>query len=126
MKELYMENKILIAFVPVIHKGYLDFFKKYPDQLFILGEELIEDYTPLTRDLRTVSSLEIKTVIESLKIFKSVEVLDKEKITSFLGKGFCFIMPDEDISHSLAEKYFKKENVVFEKVFFEVGEPSSN
>lgn len=116
-----MENKILIAFVPVIHKGYLDLFKKYPNHLFILGEDFSGDYTSLTRDLRTISSEEIKKVVESLNIFEKTDILTKDKIESLLGKNFTFVFPDEDVSRNLVEKYFKNEKVIFEKIFLRWG-----
>ncbi len=73
---------MLIAFVPVLHKGYIDLFKKYPDTLGILGADVIADFTSLTRDCRVVDPEAMKLAIESLGIFSSVRVLSKSDLAS--------------------------------------------
>lgn len=94
---------MLIAFVPVLHKGYLELFKKYPDELGILGLDIIADYTSLTRDLRVIDPHDLKLAIEALGIFKHIRVLSKSDLTNL---GGTIIMPDEDVSRDLAAKYF--------------------
>jgi dCMP deaminase len=116
-----MQNKILIAFVPVIHKGYFDLFKKYPDYLLILGEDIIKAYIPLVRDLRMIGPKDIKKMLEDGQICKKVEILSLDKIKDLVDKNFEFVMVDDDVSHDLAEKYFKNEKVVFESVFLRWG-----
>lgn len=73
---------MLIAFVPVLHKGYIDLFKKYPDTLGILGADVIADFTALTRDCRVVDPEVMKLAIETLGIFSSVRVLSKADFAS--------------------------------------------
>lgn len=97
---------MLIAFVPVLHKGYLELFKQYPDELGILGLDVIADYTSLTRDLRVVDPHELKQAIEGLKIFPRVRVLSKEDLLTIGASTTSIVMPDEDVSRDLATKYF--------------------
>lgn len=73
---------MLIAFVPVLHKGYIDLFKKYPGELGILGTDVIADFTSLTRDCRVVDPEVMKLAIESLGIFSSVRILSKSDLAS--------------------------------------------
>jgi dCMP deaminase len=95
---------MLIAFVPVLHKGYLELFRQYPDELGILGLDIIADYTSLIRDLRVIDPNELKRAIEALGIFQSVRVLSKADLATL--DGSTIVMPDEDVSHDLASKYF--------------------
>jgi dCMP deaminase len=97
---------MLIAFVPVLHKGYLELFKQYPDELGILGLDVIADYTSLTRDLRVVDPHELKQAIEGLRIFPRVRVLSKADLAALGASTTNIIMPDEDVSRDLAAKHF--------------------
>lgn len=106
---------MLIAFVPVLHKGYLELFKKYPDELGLLGLDVIADYTSLTRDLRVVDPHELKAAIEGLRIFPRVRVLSKLDLETLKTSSTIIVMPDEDVSHDLAVKYFG-DRVTFESV----------
>lgn len=107
---------MLIAFVPALHKGYIDLFKKYPDDLGILGADIIADFTALTRDCRVVDPETIKLAIESLNIFSSVRVLSKSDLANLAKSALPIVMPDEDVSHELAKQYFK-DRVMFESIF---------
>jgi dCMP deaminase len=113
---------MLIAFVPVLHKGYLELFTKHPGELGILGEEIIRDYTSLTRDLRVVNPLLMKKAIEALGLVSSVRVLSKADLTDYQGP---VVMPDEDVSRDIAEKYFSGREVQFEKIFLRYDRPIS-
>ena len=107
---------MLIAFVPVLHKGYIDLFKKYPDELGILGADIIADFTALTRDCRMVDPEAMKNAVESLGIFSSVRVLSKSDLPNLAQSESSIVMPDEDVSHELAKQYFA-DRAVFESVF---------
>ena len=107
---------MLIAFVPVLHKGYVDLFKKYPDELGILGADIVADFTALTRDCRVVDPAAMKLVIESLGIFSSVRILSKSDLVELARSNSPIIMPDEDISHELAKQYFS-DRTIFESIF---------
>lgn len=115
-----MANKkptTLVAFVPVIHRGYFDLFKKFPEKLVILGEEIIEEYVPLTRDLRVILPTELKKIVEGMKIFDDIVVGDRETLKKIAKEETEIIMPDEDVSRDVAKNYFGQSKVRFEKIF---------
>ncbi|MEK7632819.1 MAG: deaminase [Patescibacteria group bacterium] len=107
---------MLIAFVPVLHKGYINLFKKYPDTLGILGADVIADFTALTRDCRMVEPEAMKLAIESLKIFSSVRVLSKSDLAEIAQSMLPIVMPDEDVSREIAKQHFA-DRTVFESIF---------
>lgn len=106
----------IVAYVPVVHAGYVKFFKKYPDTLFILGKSFLSDFPKIERDIRALTSEEAKKAVQSLNIFSDVKILEKD---TALGSDIKIIMPDENIMHSLVETFFShlKQNIVFESVF---------
>ncbi|MFA6017929.1 MAG: deaminase [Patescibacteria group bacterium] len=107
---------MLVAFVPVLHKGYVELFQKYPDELGILGSDVLADFTALTRDCRTINPGIVKRAIEGLGIFSNIQVLAKADLVELAKQTKHIIMPDEDVSHALCEQYGLS-NVTFESVF---------
>lgn len=115
----------LVAYVPVLHAGYVQFFKKYAGggekeaKLFILGRDFLSELPRIERDIRALSPEEAKEATNALGIFSEVLVMDKKNIS---GAALCrLVMPDEDIMHTIAEKYFAEKltdgEIVFEDVF---------
>ncbi len=112
-----MKKKVLIVFAPVLHKGYLSLFKKYPEDIRFLGKDFIKDHTSLSRDLRIIDPALLVNAVKSLKIAKKLAVLKKSDIKNLVSSEIEIIMPNEDVSFALAEKYFKNKKVKYENVF---------
>lgn len=120
-----MTKIAIMAYVPVIHGGYLKFFQEhaYVDICYLIGEEIFKEFSELDylrrKDcLRALNSKQIKKMIETLGIFKQVSILDKRMLEIFQIENFqseLIIMPDEDISHIIADKYSL--NAIFKSVF---------
>jgi len=112
-------KKILIALVPVLHQGYITFFKENPDakELYIVGPELSAEFPYLAKDIRTMDVVLVKKVIESLEIFDKVELLDKAALARIVEEKPVVIMPNEDISKTLAEKYLPKVEILYSPIF---------
>ncbi|HTH93404.1 MAG TPA: deaminase [Candidatus Paceibacterota bacterium] len=100
--------KAIIAYVPVIHKGYLSFFERHlPADIFLLGATSIkllfneEIGEKLSRDVRAVSPPLIRRMLKSNYSGVFVEML----MTTDQLKGYSeIVMPDEDISRIIEEK----------------------
>ena len=116
--------KCIIAYIPVLHRGYLDFFARHSDvdMLFILGEDILRvfpelDYINRKDVLRALSAREIVCVIQALNVVKSVGVLRIEDIGLIFTDSDCIVVPDEDVTHLVAEKYLKNTEIIFDSVF---------
>lgn len=106
----------LIAFVPVLHAGYVTLFKKYPHDLFLIGPALAEDFPRLTRDIRALDPMVMKQAIQALGIVKNVAVLKPDNLSA-LSSYERFILPDEDTSRTFAEKYLAGKDIIYESIF---------
>ena len=95
----------IVAYIPALHRGYLDFFKKYPGALYILDTGLVREVPRLDRDIRALAPSEIKTLLEGVKIFSKIAVLGKNNLQELLNDPSEIIMPDEDVSRHFAETY---------------------
>jgi dCMP deaminase len=108
-----VNSKILVAYVASPHAGYLKLFRKYEGGiLYVLGRDLIGEFTSLVRNLPAVEPEEAAAMVRSLGIFDSVRVLTRE-LVPFIGQN-TLVMPDEDVSHALAEKCFAGATVEFD------------
>lgn len=115
-------NTILVAYIPVLHMGYVKFFESLKaDTLYLIGEQIISDFPELDYikrkdSLRAIPSSFMVKTIESLGLFRYIYILDSENAISFCDE-YQIIMPDEDISRVIAERYLKGNNTVFKPIF---------
>ena len=108
----------LVLYVPVLHQGYLKLFTKFAGQdtkLYLIGKDLIEEFSVLHTEIRALDPETVKQFIEPLELFGSIEVVTHDTITQLPGQSV--IMADETLSHQLAEKYLSTKNVHYETVF---------
>lgn len=109
---------ILIAYIPALHQGYLNFFQKYPQSdLYILSTELVREVPRLERDIRAIEPVEMQKAIDALGMFSQVRVLSKETVGELPTKEVTIVMPDEEVSKHFAETYLPGVTIVYETTF---------
>ncbi len=135
----------IIAYVPVIHRGYLKFFRSHPeaDQIWLLPKSYTYKFRFLEKDIRSLEPEEIAASLQALSVsqkvsVQKVSVLDLDELTEVIpalrqGSGqapagthnssdksqgeITYLLPDEEISRSFVEEFLKGHQVVFESVF---------
>lgn len=107
-------KKAVLAFVPVIHSGYINFFSRNKENVFILGRDFLADLPHLSREMRMIEPELASQIISGL--LGKAEVINKDNLKKILSFSEI-IMPDEDVSKVFAEKYLNGKEVIFEKVF---------
>ncbi len=113
-------SSYIIVYIPVIHRGYLNFLEKYAsaDKLFLLDEDLIAEFSQLRKDIRALKPAQVQKALQSLGLHSSIQLLNESEITELsAAKDFEVVMPDEDIMHQLAAKYLSGVVVTFDTVF---------
>jgi dCMP deaminase len=101
-------RRAVVSYVPALHRGYIDFFKKYSgDDLYVLGTELVRETPRMDRDIRALAPEEVKALIAGLNIFANVAVLDKKNIGAVLTSAALIVMPDDEVNRQFAETYLK-------------------
>jgi dCMP deaminase len=122
-------NHILVSYVPVLHQGYLDFFvknikKQGIKELWLIGSELAYELRVLQKDIRALDPFIIKELIQSLRLFEKVEILVPQNIELLQKEKATLLFSNEEISHYLVDKYFKKNKVKFDSTFLRWDESS--
>lgn len=117
-------QQFVFAYVPVLHRGYQEFFSKYQAaHLYLLSrEELLQltelDY--LKKDIRALDLSLVQEAIKSWNIFKTVETIkikDLEQL-NYSQADAQLIFTNDDIGHLIAERFFKNySNQLFEPIF---------
>ena len=112
-----MAKKILILHIPVIHKGYLNFFKKIKGKVssvYLIDEKLQEELSKIRRDISSIDSGTIKELLDKMG-FQSVFILSKKDIKKI--KGDRIILVQDEISRNLYDKYLRGKKVEWDSVF---------
>ncbi len=112
-----MVKKILILHIPVIHKGYLDFFNKIRggvSSIYLIDEKLQEELSDVKRDIASIDSKVIKELLNKMG-FQNVSILFKKNIRKI--KNEKIILVQDEISRNLYNKYLKGKKVEWESAF---------
>jgi len=119
MKKVSAKKKIIVAYIPVLHEGYLRFFEKHPDAetLFLIGPDFIRDHKQLTKDLRAIEPDVMKKVIDMLGIFSKTRVICPKDLEKQNFKKVVLIMPNEDVMREIRQKFASKIEVEFDSMF---------
>lgn len=97
----------LIAYIPTLNQRHLDWFDKHRDSnLLLIDQSYAQMLLPrLERNMAALPTRLVAQMIASQKLVLDVRILQTD------WEGPCdaiydsFILPDEDISHLVAEKY---------------------
>ncbi len=98
--------KTFVGYVPVIHAGYTKLFWKdlLAHRLLFLDGELLSEPDYLSRDVRACRPEEIALMSQGL--FGRGEVVSNAiSLIYEVSKSSEVVMPDEDVSHVVADKY---------------------
>lgn len=114
-------RQIVIAYVPVLHRGYQEFFAKYPQaDLYLLDKEELLDFEELEylkKDIRVLDLSLATKAIKSWNIFNKVEsinLIELEQL-NYSKEKLKLVFTNDDIGHFVAEKFFA--NTTHQKFF---------
>lgn len=116
---------IAICHIPVIHKGYLDFIRTCEREgvtkLFLVDLEWLRpheefDYLVRKNSLHALTVGEIQQALEQYTKIP-VAILSDETMAEIVASVDSILMPKEDISTFLSEKYLTGRDIKYENVF---------
>ncbi|HVE80584.1 MAG TPA: deaminase [Candidatus Dormibacteraeota bacterium] len=112
-------SQLAVAYIPVLHSGYVSFIKRhaYGGRLLLIGPELTAGYRPIEKEIRALRAIDMAFAINALGICDSVEILDSMGASQLAMGNPRLVLPDEDISRMVAEKYFQRCHIMYDTVF---------
>jgi len=96
----------LILYVPVIHKGYLDFFERHRDDIeniYLLPDFYAEEFSTLKPDIASLPVERISTLLKDLG-YSGIRIFDKSQVLELQKKPLLLI--NDRISRALAQSLF--------------------
>lgn len=121
--------RVAVLYIPVIHEGYLRFFKKYAESveaLYVVGAELVKEHTFLEREIRALDPKIVQSLVTSLGLFQDVRLLDKTSAASLNSSDCEVITADEQISKRIAAAYFPNAKLTTDAIFLRWDEANVN
>lgn len=113
-------NNVIIAHIPVIHKGYMKLFEEYRGYHFylinldVLG--FLDEFPYLERDMRALDVDVAFRIINDLYFINSTSKLSPRHIED-IRNSENVVMPDEDVTRWFAEEYLDGMEVQFVESF---------
>lgn len=112
-------KKILLAYIPVLHQGYIELFARHSNvkEFWILDREITNQVKPHRKDIRAIAPEKIAQALESWQLFEKVKVAKTQDLASLNTEGTLVVMPDEVLLHSLAKEHFPNAKHTFDTIF---------
>jgi dCMP deaminase len=111
-------NTLVIAYVPVIHEGYMRFMREIPDDasIALCGQDVMGCFPWIKKDIRAVAP-DIAARMLSSVLEKEVSVLTEDIIETARASQAKIIAPDEDEVRYLVSSLFPESEHEFLSVF---------
>jgi dCMP deaminase len=101
-------SEVVVAYIPVLHEGYRRFLDAHAAgrRLFLIGPELYADYRPLAKDIRCLPAELAASAIGAWGVASEVSVLDVRGATGLADERPAIVLPAEDVSYRVVERFF--------------------
>lgn len=113
-----MKGPVLLIHVPVIHRGYLDLFRRLAPEVrevYIIGDGFVGHLRFLEADISALAPADARNLTAALGFFDSADVLEPSGLEAIRGREI--VMISDELSRRLATQYLPGANVRWESVF---------
>ncbi|HEU4974038.1 MAG TPA: deaminase [Baekduia sp.] len=112
-------TEAVVAYVPVLHEGYRRFLDAHARgrALHLIGPDLYADYRPLAKDIRALPAELAARAIDAWGIAAEVGVLDAATARRLADDGTSLVLPAEDVSYQVVERWFPRNPVRYDSAF---------
>lgn len=112
------KRRVLAAYVPVLHQGYLRFFDADPavTDAYVFDTDILSQLDYIRKDLRALTPQQQVELLQALGRFSAVRLLTARTVSQLDRPDTTLIMPDEDVSRAVAG-LLEKASVVLYPVF---------
>jgi dCMP deaminase len=112
-------SKVVYAYVPVLHAGYMDFFTRHGGtdvKLSIFGTGVLETLQDRP-EIRALDPSIAVRMISALEIFGEVRILIPDSFPIVPFSETEFVLPNDDLCRLFAERHLVEKNVTFDTAF---------
>lgn len=111
---------IIIAYVPVLHQGYLNFLNynlETAGGIYLFNAEQIKQYRSLVKDIRAVEPELMVKAVGSLFANLNPQLLDSKTVEAIVKSGQPIITPDDETFAPLLTKLFPNNPITKDPIF---------
>ena len=121
-------KKVIVAYIPVLHQGYRMLLENNPSfhTLYILSDGILDSFRAIQKDIRRLKPELVRQSLVTWNLLDDVRVADEKMLASLNRRDTTVLLPDEDVSHQLAERLFPLAIVEYSPVFLRWDRRSSN
>lgn len=100
-------NKAFLAYLPVLHQGYIDWFTAHPDvkACFVLDVNGSSQLNYLRKDVRALEANEAQQILQASRFFEAVHVIPINEAARL--KKYELYVPDDDVTAVLESTSLK-------------------
>lgn len=110
--------KAVVAYIPVLHQGYLEFLRSQIDLkfIFVIDSRIALELEPsLKKDIRALHSNDVVKILTTM--FSESCGVYGVMTGDYLSNVEKIVMPDEDISKAFAKRFLTGREIHYESVF---------
>jgi len=118
---------VLLAYIPVIHQGYLQLFSEYfavceqaahtPKQILLIPADLAGEFGPTHKDLHGLDVQLIAQALGSWQLFEQIVVVTPMLLEQLREQQTSLFIPEEVITQQLVAKYLPTNPVTSSSIF---------
>lgn len=99
----------IVAYVPVLHQGYLDFFARHAEAecIWLIDPQDFPEQPEGRKDIRALKPKVMQEILTVVLHGKTVEVLSQKNAPVLREAVSQLIMPDDELSSAACERYFQ-------------------
>ncbi len=126
-------KKVAVIYIPVLHKGYVDFIESLPvlgaTELYLIGDDILtahEELDYINRKDR-IRALPHEVMMQHIALATSLPVfsLTIGSMIALQEERVSLVMPREDINVFLGETYFGGHQIEYQNVFLRINRENS-
>lgn len=113
-----MRERALVISVPVIHRGYLDLFRRLAAEVrttYILGDELAARLRFFETEIAALPAEDARRFVAALGVFQTVALLTPAILGDVRAQPLVFV--SDELSKRMAREFFPEADIRWETVF---------
>lgn len=120
-----MNSSVIVAYIPVLHQGYLNFIERHYQKnkiknIYLFTDEQTKQLRPLVKDIRAIeSSKMLEPLRAAIKYLPNLNIglLDESAIKTIKEQNNQIITPDDELLTPLVKDLFPDNKITTDNYF---------
>lgn len=120
-------NQVILAYIPVLHKGYLQLFEQFSEvkKIYLLTDDIAQKFTPVHKEIRALPHELITKSLASWQQFDEIISADEVALKTLNDNKAKVIIPDELVTNKVATQLLPHCEIKKSSIFLRWDEASA-